>query len=405
LAAAAHAAEVERGYAQARAAEDSQEWSAAIDGYSKILEISPAYRDAEARRDRCRRRSRVADLESELAKQAAAEDWPRVLATFQELAAYDPAAAAKPSWTEVADRARRELASHPGEPLLQIKRYARVRAVSWQPDSCRVALTTANYVCVYDVLGREPAQHVEIKTGGWTVAVYSVAFSPDGARLATGGNTRWARIWDATSGHQLLEVRHGPPTTVRSVAFSPDGTRLATGSDDKSARIWDATSGQQLLEVRHDKAVNSVAFSPDGTRLATGSDDNSARIWDAASGHKLLETHSGNRVTSVAFSPDGTRLAAGCVDQIARLWDVASGRQLFDARHDGVVKSVAFSPDGLRLATASDDNSARVWDATTGHKLRQVRHEKAVNAVAFSPDGLRLATAGEDNSVKIWAWH
>jgi WD40 repeat protein len=64
-----------------------------------------------------------------------------------------------------------------------------------------------------------------------------------------------------------------------AAAFSPDGSWLATGSDDNSARIWDATSGGKLLEVRHDQSVTSVAFSSDGTRLATGSHDYTARIW------------------------------------------------------------------------------------------------------------------------------
>jgi WD40 repeat protein len=71
-------------------------------------------------------------------------------------------------------------------------------------------------------------------------------------------------------------------TWVLAVAFSPDGTRLATGSDDNRARVWDAASGQQLLEVRHGKRVRAVAFSPDGTRLATGSDDKSVQIWSVA---------------------------------------------------------------------------------------------------------------------------
>ena len=69
---------------------------------------------------------------------------------------------------------------------------------------------------------------------------------------------------------------------VLDVAFSPDGTRLATGSAARGARVWDAASGQQLLEVRHDHQVTAVAFSPDGTRLATGSDDKTARVWSVA---------------------------------------------------------------------------------------------------------------------------
>ena len=65
------------------------------------------------------------------------------------------------------------------------------------------------------------------------------------------------------------------------MAFSPDGTRLATGGFSGGARVWDAASGKQLLKVRHGSA-QAVAFSPDGTRLATGGRDGSARVWRVA---------------------------------------------------------------------------------------------------------------------------
>jgi WD40 repeat protein len=127
-------------------------------------------------------------------------------------------------------------------------------------------------------------------------AVQAVAFSPSGTRLVTGSTDKSARIWHAVrqrvQAHSvfspapplkkgpLLEVHHD--AAVQTVAFSPDGSRLATGSADKTARIWDAATGQKLLEVHHDAAVQTVAFSPDGSRLATGSADNSARIWRVA---------------------------------------------------------------------------------------------------------------------------
>ena len=127
---------------------------------------------------------------------------------------------------------------------------------------------------------------------GRRAKVVALAFSPDGTRLA--GGAGWtARIWDATTGEQQLEVTHGR-SDVLAVAFSPDGTRLATGSGfpyaqfadayagtESSARIWDATTGEQQLEMAHSRRseVLAVAFSPDGTRLATGTNDKTARIW------------------------------------------------------------------------------------------------------------------------------
>ena len=125
-------------------------------------------------------------------------------------------------------------------------------------------------------------------------AATTVAFSPDGTRLATtgvGGQSK-VRIWDPATGRQLAELSHGDK--VVAAAFSPDGTRLATGSfGDAIVRIWDPATGQQLAKLSHGRLsynglaarlwrgprVQAVAFSPDGTRLATGSDDHTARIW------------------------------------------------------------------------------------------------------------------------------
>jgi tRNA A-37 threonylcarbamoyl transferase component Bud32 len=159
---------------------------------------------------------------------------------------------------------------------------------------------------------------------GHSDSVTSVAFSPDGQRLASGGSS-WRRagevkLWDARSGAELLTLR-GHTGTVTGVAFSPDGQRLASASDDKTVKLWDAHTGAELLTLRgHTSWVHCVAFSPDGQRLASASVDKTVKLWDARTGAELLTLHGHSFwVHSVAFSPDGQRLASASEDKTVKL--------------------------------------------------------------------------------------
>jgi uncharacterized protein with WD repeat len=235
-----------------------------------------------------------------------------------------------------------------------------------------------------------------------------VCFSPDGRRLASAGEDRTVRVWDAASGQELLSLK-GHTGAVRSVCFSPDGRRLASaGSDqnDQTVRVWDAASDQELLTLKgHTSPVWSVCFSPDGRRLVSAGLDSTVRVWDAASGQELLTLEGNtNGISGVCFSPDGRRLASGGHGGTVRVWDAASGQELLTLKgHTAEIRGVCFSPDGRRLASAVDDRTVRVWDAASGQELLTLKgHTGWVSGVSFSPDGRRLVSAGLDSTVRVW---
>jgi WD40 repeat protein/tRNA A-37 threonylcarbamoyl transferase component Bud32 len=300
-------------------------------------------------------------------------------------------------WDRLAHRELRTLKGH----------EVGVGSVAFSPDGRRLASGGGTTVRVWDTSSSQEC--LTLKNQGYT----GLAYSPDWRRLA-GGNGQTVRVWDAAGGQELLTVKGGHTSVVKSVAYSPDGRRLASGDQLGSVKVWDAASGQQLLTLSWHE-VSHLVFSPDGRRLAGASWRAGVKIWDAASGQELLtlqagtveQIHAGTveeKVQTVAFSPDGRRLAGGFAKGIVKVWDAAGGQELLTLKTGHtVVHSVAFSPDGRRLASGGSDQTVRVWDVASGQELLTLKgHTGAVNGVAFSPDGRRLASGGADGAVKIW---
>jgi WD40 repeat protein len=255
--------------------------------------------------------------------------------------------------------------------------------------------------------------------------VYSVAFSPDGKRLAssTGPDPRKPgeiRVWDLAAGKEPL-LFPGQIGTVWCVAFSPDGTRLATGGYRGMLKLWDSATGRELQTLPgHSDLVASVAFSPDGTRLASAGGDRhgnrpgEVKVWDLAGGKEVLALPGlTGCFLRVAFSPDGTRLACYSVhDQAVKVWDALTGREELTLPGPAESFALAFSPDGARLASAGGimdpsgtavvAGEVKVWDAATGKEALALRGPAAVTSLAFSPDGARVAAACRDGSVRLW---
>lgn len=297
-------------------------------------------------------------------------------------------------------------ASH--KPQLIVQLGGAAESVAYSPDG-RFIITGGENALLWDA-----ATGQEIRGFyGHSSGVEEVAFSPDGRFVLTAGSLdKTARIWDVTTGKEIKRLV--TPSEVRTVAYSPQGKLVLTGGD-AVARLWDVETGREIRRfIGHTSFVESVKFSPDGRFVLTGSLDMTARLWDATTGREIRRIlqgpskHSG--IKSVAFSPDGRFiLTGGYLDKTARLWDAVTGKAIKDFLNVNWLYSVAFSPDGRSILTAgannrNEDSSPRLWDMATGQEIRKFTGHSpgGVRAATFSPDGRFVLTGGEDSTIRLW---
>jgi WD40 repeat protein len=239
--------------------------------------------------------------------------------------------------------------------------------------------------------------------------VESMAYSPDGKYLASGG-FREVALWDAQTG--VLRHRFtGFADRVVSLAFSADSKLLATGggapSEDGEIKVFEVGTQKLVADIKdgHSDQVFGVSFSPDGTKLATCSADKFVKVFEIPS-RKFLKSFEGHthHVMDVGWKFDGKFLASCGADNVIKVWNYETGEQARTIpAHGKQITRLLFIGKTSRIVTCSGDQTVKFYNVDSGGNERNFGGSSDyLYAVAVSPDGAIVAAGGEEGIVRLY---
>ncbi|MCI0393988.1 MAG: WD40 repeat domain-containing protein [Chloroflexi bacterium] len=345
------------------------------------------------------------------------------------------------------------------QEVFRIVRDETISSPTFSPDGRTVIVHNSNSITgrkSTDVWEMIPAQWYWRFEHGSPSGIYSMAFSPDGQYLATGGEENIIHVWDTETGEEVAHFDH-QQYHVLVVAFSPDGRYLLSGGTTipygaeytSVTHLWDMVTGSEAISLTHDYQVVDASFSPDGRYFATiGQTANTVSVFDAESGTEIFSIQNKGYL-GVRFSPNGQYMATMDLDTIW-LWDttkwrevmvitevysanfrfgpddrvivfegrdternstlyvreIATNREVLKLPYEDGVRSIDISPDNQYLAVSSGSfweyNSAlQIWNIASGDKLIDLPTNNELGKVTFSHDGRYLAFESTEGVVSV----
>ncbi|KAB5593504.1 Vegetative incompatibility protein HET-E-1 [Ceratobasidium theobromae] len=280
-----------------------------------------------------------------------------------------------------------------------------ILSVAYSPDGARLAFGSADGI-IY-VRHAHNGQTALTPIQAHSSPIRSVGFLPNSELIVSASDDHTISVWNLHSGSRAVGPLKGHTNSVTSLAFSPDGTFIVSGSSDCTIRRWDTVKGNPIGEpLNHPGPVRSVSFSSDGKQVASGS-NNDVRVWDLSPTKPTFRSLAGHTgpVTSVAFSPDGSRIVSGSKDCTIRVWD--QGGEIIATStkgQSGPITSVGFLANDT-VVSGSDDSKVRVWNVRASRLVSDIvkDHADLVTSIGISPDGSCIVSSSHDRTTSMWS--